>query len=102
MGKCAKQNVLAVIVNGNEIFTGSNGCLNPQNKCPRKNMKSGSGYELCKDICQQPNHAEISACILAGKYANGSTLYLFGHTYCCDNCKKVMDKCGIKEVVFMK
>lgn len=102
MGKCAKQEVLAVIVNGDKVFKGTNNCLNPQVACPRKDMISGMGYELCKDICQQTNHAEVNACINAGKIAKGATLYLFGHTYCCDNCKKIMDEYGIKEVIFMK
>ncbi|MFA7287278.1 MAG: hypothetical protein WC055_00200 [Melioribacteraceae bacterium] len=101
MGKCDKQTVLAVIVNKDKIFYGTNNCLTPQEVCPRQNMESGTGYELCKDICQQTNHAEVNACVNAGEFAKGLTLYLFGHTYCCDNCKKVMDKYGIKEVVFM-
>jgi len=25
--------------------------------------------------------------------------YLIGHTYCCENCKKVMEEYGIKEII---
>lgn len=102
MGKCAKQEVIAIIVNKNKVFKGTNNCLNPQEICPRKDMESGEGYELCKDICQQTNHAEVNACINAGEAAKGSTLYLFGHSYCCDNCKRIMSEYGIKEVIIIK
>jgi len=32
-------------------------------------------------------------------YAEGAILYLIGHYYCCDNCKEIMKKFGIKKVV---
>lgn len=100
-GRCAKLEVTAVIVTvNNEIFEGSNWCLNPQDICPRLGMKTGEGYELCKNVCNQRNHAEIDACIKAGGKAKDSTMYLLGHTYCCDNCKKVMKEYGIKEVYY--
>ena len=65
-------------------------------------MKSGEGYELCKDVCWQPNHAEVNACIDAGALAKGGTLYLIGHTYCCDACKKIIKEAGIKKIVIGK
>jgi deoxycytidylate deaminase len=96
--ECAKRTVIAVIVKDEDYVLGSNWCENPQIECPRKNMPTGVGYELCKEICGQQNHAEVDACINAGEFANGADLYLFGHDYCCKDCKKVMVKYGIKNI----
>jgi len=96
---CAKQLTMAVIVSGLNYYVGSNWCKTPQIECPRKDMPSGVGYKLCQTICHQPNHAEIDACINAGIMAKGATLYLIGHTYCCDNCKKIMKRYGIKNII---
>lgn len=102
MNTCKKQTTLAVIVAVNgKIYTGTNHCENQQSECPRNGIKTGEGYELCRDICKQTNHAEVNACILAGEDAKGATLYLFGHTYCCDNCKRVMKEYGISNTVII-
>jgi len=99
MGICAKQTTIAIITNGNKFWVGTNECKNPQDKCPRKGMKTGEGYELCKQICKQEFHAEVNACMKAGIGAKGATLYLIGHYYCCEGCKRVMDEFGIAEVI---
>ena len=102
IGKCAKQTTIAVIENEGEFWVGSNWCANPQEECPRYDMKSGEGYELCKEICKQHAHAEVDACLNAGEKAKGGTLYLIGHTYCCDNCKRVMEEHGIQNIIICK
>ena len=96
---CAKQTTIAVIENQGRCWVGSNWCETPQTQCPRQDMPSGVGYELCKSVCQQPYHAEVDACRKAGKKAGGGTLYLIGHSYCCDTCKTVMTQYGIKSIV---
>lgn len=98
-GKCAKQETIAIIENDGRYWIGSNWCKNTQEHCPRKDMETGIGYELCKTVCQQNNHAEIDVCLKAGESAKDGTLYLIGHTYCCDNCKSVMKDHGIKEII---
>lgn len=99
-GKCAKQPVIAVIkTTKDEYFFGLNSCRKPQEVCPRGDMPSGEGYEMCKEICDQTGHAEVNACQDAGDAAGGATLYLIGHTYCCDHCKKIMDEHGIETTV---
>jgi deoxycytidylate deaminase len=98
---CAKQTTFAIIISpSNEIFYGYNECLSPQIECPREleGCVSGEGYELCKLICRQTGHAEENACKSAGYKAINSDLYLFGHTYCCENCIKVMKEYGVKRV----
>ena len=101
-GICAKQTTVAVIINGGKAYYGTNWCASPQHECPRKEFPTGVGYELCKSICKQKYHAEVDACINAGDNANGGTLYMIGHYYCCDDCIRVMKQYGIKRVVVVK
>jgi len=102
-GPCAKLTVVAIIEKNGEYWVGTNLCYKPQKKCPRRSMTSGSGYELCKNICEQPYHAEVAACHSAGSInTQGATLYLIGHIYCCDDCKEIIKRYGIKKVVIGK
>lgn len=100
--KCAKQVVVAIIENGDDIFVGSNWCENPQTECPRKEMATGEGYDLCKNICKQRNHAEVDACIKAGDKAKGGTLYLVGHYYFCEHCIQTMQEYGLEDWHILK
>lgn len=95
---CAKQTTIAVVVKDGKFWVGSNKCSNPQAHCPRDGMKTGEGYERCKNICRQEHHAEVAACVEAGENARGADLYLIGHYYCCDDCRRVMAEYGIKNV----
>jgi deoxycytidylate deaminase len=102
MRQCKKQTTYAVIYKDGELIaTGSNEIHADIKECPREmqNMKSDEGYHLCKEVCRQKYHAEVDACLKAGKRANGATLYLLGHTCCCDDCIKVMNEHGIAKVV---
>lgn len=104
---CLKQPVYAIIINEqNEILIGSNNINNKIDICPRvlNNSKTGEDYHLCKEICNQNNHAEVDA-INRGKdfeydFKN-STLYLIGHTYCCDNCLKHIKEVGINKIIIL-
>lgn len=100
--KCAKQVVIAIIENQGKFYIGINWCRNPQIQCPRGNLPSGVGYELCKEICEQDAHAEVNACKKAGINAKGGILYLIGHTYSCKNCQKIMKQFGIKKLIIGK
>jgi len=100
IGPCAKQTTRATIValDGSR-YVGENDCLTPQATCPRGDMPSGVGYELCASICHQTGHAEVNAVRAAGSAAEGAILYLEGHTYACGNCKAVAAAAGIREIV---
>ena len=99
MNNCAKNDVLAVLTTKDgQIFWAYNSCDNPQDVCPRKDMPSGVGYELCKTVCQQTGHAEENVCKIAGKLAKGAHIVLFGHDYCCENCVKIMKEYGVFSV----
>ncbi len=103
MRQCKKQTTVAVIMkDGQLISIGTNEIHEDITECPRKDMKTGEGYELCKSVCKQNHHAEVDACLKAGDQAKGATLYLIGHTYCCDECTVVMERHGIKEVIINK
>jgi deoxycytidylate deaminase len=102
---CLKQTVKAIIVtqDGQRIL-GSNAINNDVDICPRvvENMPTGEGYHLCKDVCNQNEHAEVTAlqnAKAAGVAVKGATLYITGHTYFCDNCQNEMRKAGIKEAI---
>lgn len=99
--KCAKQTTVAIIVSGEDIFVGSNWCNSPQEECPRKDLKTGEGYEFCKNVCHQDNHAEIDALRQAGDKAKGATMILFGHYYCCDSCATAIKSSGIRKLVVL-
>jgi deoxycytidylate deaminase len=62
-GPCVKASVIATLITKEgERFESSNYCMNPQKICPRvvAGYAPGQGYQLCKDICQQPAHAEVN------------------------------------------
>jgi hypothetical protein len=97
---CAKLTTRATIIAPNgERFVGTNAVNNPQATCPRAGMPTGVGYELCKSVCQQQSHAEVSACLAAGERARGGKLYLEGHYYACDDCKRVAAEHGVEIII---
>ena len=99
-GPCVKQTVTATIITpSGERFVGTNYCRNAQATCPRAGLPTGVGYELCRDICDQPAHAEINALAAAGEKACGATLFLEGHTYACQPCIHGCDAAGIVQML---
>lgn len=102
---CVKLTVKAIIVaQDGSIATGDNAIRNDVDVCPRvvKNCPTGQGYEMCKSVCNQNEHAEVTAIQNAKKQGmdiQGATLMLTGHTYCCDNCISSMKEAGITKAV---
>jgi deoxycytidylate deaminase len=105
-GPCAKQVVVAVVITrDNKAYVGRNDVNNAQQVCPRvtAGMKTGEGYELCKTVCQQPDHAEVAAikaAVAAGSLVSGSTMFIYGHTYACEPCLSWCREYGVERVVF--
>ncbi|WP_242136962.1 hypothetical protein [Sphingomonas sp. TREG-RG-20F-R18-01] len=94
-----KQVVTATIVADDGMqFVGTNYCLNAQQTCPRGDLPSGVGYELCVSVCKQTAHAEVNAIKAAGDAARGAVLYLHGHTYACADCRAACDTAGIRKI----
>jgi deoxycytidylate deaminase len=97
---CAKLQVTATIVApSGERFTGTNAVANPQASCPRGDLPTGQGYELCASVCGQFGHAEAMACKAAGERARGGILYLEGHSYACEPCRQTCAEHGIGAIV---
>lgn len=99
-GPCVKQTVTAAVVAPDgRRWVATNHCERPQTVCPRAELPTGVGYELCRSVCQQPGHAEVNALALAGLGALGATLYLEGHFYACDSCKTAAQNAGISNII---
>ena len=97
--QCKKQTTVAILMKDGELISiGTNEIHADIDACPRGDMPTGVGYELCKSVCKQGNHAEVNACLKAGEKAEGATLFLIGHSYCCEPCKKVMKEHGVVDV----
>lgn len=95
-GPCAKQQVFCTLVHPDgRRWVGTNHCRTPQHVCPRADMPSGQGYELCKSVCNQKGHAEIVALRMAGANARGCIAYVEGHTYACESCRKALEDAGV-------
>ena len=93
---CAKQRVICRIeAEDGGVATGENYCRNPQEVCPRIGMKSGEGYHLCQEVCQQAGHAEqVAVMNLRGRQGVRATLE--GHTYACEPCKEALRSAGVE------
>lgn len=118
MQKCLKQSVIADLVFSSGItYSGNNDIDNNLIECcPRDEagFKSGFGYELCKDICGQTSHAEISVINQYKKSILNDNGYskkypeyfdletaiftVKNHNYICDNCLMAIIDVGIKNI----
>lgn len=100
---CLKQVVKATVVSQDgSRFEGTNFVRVKVSECPRKDLPTGMGYILCREICQQSAHAEINALALAGEKAQGALLYVEGHHYACSDCQEAARRAGIKQIIFGK
>jgi len=97
-GPCVKQRVVCIITSRFGTFVGENDCAHPQQECPRQDLPTGTGYSLCREVCGQTSHAEVAAVKAAGDKAEGGIAYLFGHSYCCDDCLKTLKDAGVRRV----
>lgn len=101
-GPCAKQTVAVLVVGRSGTrYLATNYTFNPQPVCPRGDMPTGVGYHLCKEVCQQPGHAEINALILAGEDAMGGRMVISGHTYACESCQGAARRAGVVKIEFV-
>lgn len=106
---CLKQQVYAMIITEKGVYFGANWMLNNKiTVCPRvtEGCPSGTGYELCEEVCGQgtEHHAErnaMLAVIEAGDTLEGASLYLTGHTYCCEYCITAMTEAGVKKATVL-
>lgn len=90
---CRKQTVRATLVTSSgKRYSATNYIRRDFGHCPREaaGMATGEGYELCREVCGQPGHAEANLALMLsyapGDKFQGGTVYLEGHTYACDDC----------------
>lgn len=96
---CLKRSVYAMVLckDGKEVF-GSNWIANEVISCPRAELPTGQGYNLCREVCGQQHHAEtdaIARCVAADVITLDAKMYITGHDYCCDNCLAAIKSSGI-------
>ena len=97
---CIRHQFGCVIVNNDKIVsTGYNGAVKGVEHCLDKGcirdklkIPSGTRVETCEAV-----HAEMNALIQAGKYSEGSTLYV--NATPCITCSKMIINAGIVRVV---
>jgi len=75
--------VIAVVVKDGLLVSYA---TNEHSPCLREGYPTGEGYELCEG-CNYHNHAEFKAV----QDIDGGHLYLIGHTYACEPCRKEME-----------
>lgn len=73
-----------------------------KNNCLRKIFKTPKNkfYWFCPGCALLKNHAEVRAIksIKNISFANELHLYMYGHTYCCNNCLKEIYKFNITQL----
>lgn len=95
---CDKKGVAAGCYIGEEFVTATNDCKHDGQICPRLEMASGEGYDLC-----QSTHAEIRLIEkLRERYRDldliPEKVWIYGHYYSCENCANELRKFGIREL----
>ncbi|MFA5766858.1 MAG: deaminase [Candidatus Paceibacterota bacterium] len=104
---CVKQPTAAVIVKNGVILGRGTNAGKKVSVCPREERvcRTGEGYWLCKAVCRQKGHAEVSAILDArekGSDIRGASLYLEGHWWVCRDCWDEIIKAGISRVFLRK
>lgn len=93
---CADKIVTCVITSPDgQQFSGTNDCVTPQEVCPRE---PGENYQKCRDICNQPAHAEIIALARAGEAARGATVVVSGIGWVCRPCQLALYGAGVTSI----
>jgi hypothetical protein len=127
---CLKQkNAALVIKNGKVLSEGFNLCAPHGTKygeevhvCPRMNLKSGTGYELCgpihaevmaplnirknrdpEEVAQFASHLPFTPEQILSAFTSdekkklkGATLFLAGHYWACEGCMRFINTLGMK------
>lgn len=101
--QCLDKTVVAVLHTPEGVFFGTNGIKHQPLICPRNQAddKVNQGYEKCKEVCGQPNHAELAAIRQwqqtgAGKYPRKAVINVYGTDKICDMCQGAIDMLGIR------
>ena len=103
---CLDRTIIAVIEYQDKIYIGTNGIMNTPTECPRNGCTINQGYEMCRNICKQPYHAEEAAIVEWlidwGEYIvdenfggrindHDATISIFGAKAMCERCKALCE-----------
>jgi deoxycytidylate deaminase len=92
---CAKKQTAAGTYVKGVLKYAVNFCEYQGDACPRLNMKSGEGYELCK-----ANHAEanLAAEMQKNGWKSDGIAWVAGHYWACEPCASALKAVGVKEI----
>lgn len=77
----------------------TNSCKHEGVSCPRINLPSGEGYDLCR-----AKHAEIALIDKVNNMTKGldvwyvPVVWVYGHYYACEQCASALKSMGVEEV----
>lgn len=94
---CDKKQIIAGTWQSNGAFVhATNYCVYEGDLCPRMEMPSGEGYELCEAKHAEANLAKIieDDDIILGT----QIVWVYGHYWACEPCATALKKVGIKEI----
>lgn len=92
---CAKKQIAAgTYVNG-AFWSAVNTCEFEGSVCPRLDMPTGQGYELCT-----ARHAEarLAARMQQEGVKSDGIAWVFGHYYACEPCASALKSVGVTEI----
>lgn len=92
---CAKKHTAAGTYVAGMFVYATNFCEFQGEVCPRLNIPSGQGYELCKAHHAEANLAEKLA--VMDQQSDG-VLWLVGHYWACEPCASAVKVVGVKEL----
>ena len=103
---CRDRTIIAVIEDSGKFFIGTNGMMYDVGMCQRNeaNHKINQGYHLCKNVCVQPEHAEVAAINKwkAEAVNKSPILHVFGAKRVCDDCRRYAKQNGIRRIAVYK
>lgn len=103
---CRDRTIIAVIEDSGKFFVGTNGMMYDVGVCQRNeaNHKINQGYHLCKNVCVQPEHAEVAAINKRKAEAvnKDPILHVFGAKRVCDDCRRYAKQNGIRRIAVYK
>lgn len=103
---CRDRTIIAVIEDSGKFFVGTNGMMYDVGMCQRNeaNHKINQGYHLCKNVCVQPEHAEVAAINKWKVEAvnKDPILHVFGAKSVCDDCHRYAKQNGIRRIAVYK
>jgi hypothetical protein len=100
---CDGKNVGALLVSPKGTHYFAQNMRLKDDPCPRRadGLETGKGYSYCERLCYTCGHAEDQVVQDAGADAEGSTVYIVGHTYACPDCTMVMNDAGVRYIGFI-